>query len=153
VIAVTRNPFGELIKDELEQISQRQEELKKLIENQSKEVRPLLIHPKTALWYRKAIKGFRKSLKDGKASEAKENVRALIEKILLTPKEGRKEVSIDFYGDLAGIPKIASEDKIMNNAKGLTKRLEKNAVNDNIVFEPSLQLVAGTGFEPMTFGL
>jgi len=94
VIAVTRNPFGELIKDELEQISQRQEELKKLIENQSKEVRPLLIHPK-----------------------------------------------------------IASEDKIMNNAKGLTKRLEKNAVNDNIVFEPSLQLVAGTGFEPMTFGL
>jgi len=65
--AVTRNPFGELIKDELEQISQRQEELKKLIENQSKEVRPLLIHPK-----------------------------------------------------------IASEDKIMNNAKGLTKRLEKN---------------------------
>jgi len=50
-------------------------------------------------------------------------------------------VSIDFYGDLAGIPKIASEDKIMNNAKGLTKRLEKNAVNDNIVFEPSLQLV------------
>jgi len=94
VIAVTRNPFGELIKDELEQISQRQEELKKLIENQSKEVRPLLIHPK-----------------------------------------------------------IASEDKIMNNAKGLTKRLEKNAVNDNIIFEPSLQLVAGTGFEPMTFGL
>jgi len=94
VIAVTRSPFGELIKDELEQISQRQEELKKLIENQSKEVRPLLIHPK-----------------------------------------------------------IASEDKIMNNAKGLTKRLEKNAVNDNIVFEPSLQLVAGTGFEPMTFGL
>ncbi|MBW2054089.1 MAG: hypothetical protein JRI29_00055 [Deltaproteobacteria bacterium] len=94
MIAVTRNPFGELIKDELEQISQRQEELKKLIENQSKEVRPLLIHPK-----------------------------------------------------------IASEDKIMNNAKGLTKRLEKNAVNDNIIFEPSLQLVAGTGFEPMTFGL
>ncbi|MBW2248096.1 MAG: hypothetical protein JRF62_13105 [Deltaproteobacteria bacterium] len=94
MIAVTRSPFGELIKDELEQISQRQEELKKLIENQSKEVRPLLIHPK-----------------------------------------------------------IASEDKIMNNAKGLTKRLEKNAVNDNIVFEPSLQLVAGTGFEPMTFGL
>ena len=94
MIAVTRNPFGELIKDELEQISQRQEELKKLIENQSKEVRPLLIHPK-----------------------------------------------------------IASEDKIMDNAKGLTKRLEKNAVNDNIVFEPSLQLVAGTGFEPMTFGL
>jgi len=35
-----------------------------------------IVHPKMALWYRKAIKGFRKSLKDGKTSEAKENVRA-----------------------------------------------------------------------------
>ncbi len=33
------------------------------------------------------------------------------------------------------------------------KRPEKVAVNDNILFEPSLQLVAGTGFEPVTFGL
>jgi len=61
VIAVTRNPFGELIKDELEQISQRQEELKKLIENQSKEVRPLLIHPKTI---RKRRFGIEKPLRD-----------------------------------------------------------------------------------------
>jgi hypothetical protein len=33
------------------------------------------------------------------------------------------------------------------------KRPEKVAVNDNNLFEPSLQLVAGAGFEPTTFGL
>jgi len=36
----------------------------------------------------------------------------LIEKIVLTPKEECKELSIDFYADLAGILKIALEDKL-----------------------------------------
>ena len=76
---------AELIKDELEQISGRQEELKKLVETESQEVRPL-IHPAMALRYRKAVTGLRKSLKGGRAAEAKEHVRALIEKIVLTAR-------------------------------------------------------------------
>ncbi len=67
---------AELIKDELEQISQRQEELQKRIETQSHKVRPL-IHPAMALRYRKAVTGLRNSLKGGQAAEAKEHVRAL----------------------------------------------------------------------------
>ena len=143
---------AELIKDELEQISLRQEELKARIETESHEVRPL-IHPAMALRYRKAVTGLRKSLKGGQASEAKEHVRGLIEKIVLTPKEGHKELSIDLYGDLAGILNIATEGKIMTKTGVQRKRPEKVAVNDNMLFEPSLQLVAGTGFEPVTFGL
>ena len=143
---------AELIKDELEQISGRQEELKKLIEAESQEVRPI-IHPAMALRYRKAVTELGKSLKSGQGAEAKEHVRALIEKIVLTPKEEKKELSIDLYGDLAGILKIAAEGKIMTRMDLLTKRLEKNAANDNSLFEPSVQLVAGTGFEPVTFGL
>lgn len=143
---------AELIKDELEQISQRKEELQKRIESESHEVRPL-IHPAMALRYRQAVTGLRKSLKGGQAGEAKEHVRGLIEKIVLTPKEGRKELSIDLYGDLAGILKIATEDKAMKNYAVLKRKLERVAVNDNVPFEPSVQMVAGAGFEPTTFGL
>ena len=41
----------------------------------------------------------------------------------------------------------------MTKTNVLTKKLEKKVANDNVPFEPSLQLVAGTGFEPVTFGL
>ena len=96
-----------------------------------------------ALRYRKAVTGLRDSLKSGQVAEAKEHVRALIEKIVLTPKEGHKELSIDLYGDLAGILKTATEGKVMTETGVQRKRLEQNAVNDNMVFEPSLQMVAG----------
>ncbi len=143
---------AELIKDELEAISGRQEELKARIEAESHEVRPL-IHPAMALRYRKAVTDLKKSLKGGQGAQAKEYVRGLIEKIVLTPKDGHKELSIDLYGDLAGILNIATDGKIMTKTGVQRKRPEKVAVNDNMLFEPSLQLVAGTGFEPVTFGL
>ena len=67
----------------------------------------------------------------------------------------RKELSIDLHGDLAGILKIASEDKSMKNLRLETRKLERKAINDNFLFaRPFIQLVAGvTGFEPVTFGL
>lgn len=98
--------------------------------------------------YRKAVNDLWASLKDGQRAEAKQHVNVLIEKIVLTQKEERKELSIDLYGDLAEILKITSEDKTMKN-----RILERKAVNDNFLFEPSVQLVAGAGFEPMIFGL
>lgn len=72
---------------------------------------------------------------------------------MLTPKDGEDELSIDLHGDLAGILRIASEDKSMKDKGKIEKRLEVMAVNDNDNFEPSVQLVAGAGFEPTTFGL
>ena len=142
----------QFIKDKLEKIAEREDELKNLIKNQRKDVRPVL-HPSMALRYRKAITGLRESLKSGKAAGAKEHVRALIEKIVLTPKENHKELSIDLYGNLAGILKIASKGDSMKNMAQKTKRPEKKAVNDNFFFGPSVQMVAGEGFEPTTFGL
>jgi site-specific DNA recombinase len=115
---------AELIKDDLEQISQKQEKLKKLIETESHQVRPL-IHPAMALRYRKTVTELRRSLKGGQASQAKEHVRALIEKIVLTPKEGGKELSIDLYGDLAGILKLASENKLLNKSGPVNKKARK----------------------------
>lgn len=150
--AIKDGVSADLIKDELEKITEKQSELKNLIHNQSKDIRPEF-HPSMARRYRKAINGLRSALKSGEAAEAKEHVRALIEKIVLTPKKDRKELSIDLYGDLAGILKIASEDKSMKNMVIQEKRLGKKAVNDNFLSEPSITVVAGEGFEPTTFGL
>ncbi len=75
------------------------------------------------------------------------------QKIVLTPKENSKELSIDLYGDLAGILKIASEDKFMKNKAQKPRRLVKKYANDNFLYEPSIKMVAGEGFEPTTFGL
>ena len=143
---------ADLIKDELEQISARQTELSKQLESESKEVRPF-IHPAMAGRYKKAVNDLKRSLTDGDAGQVKENVRALIEKIVLTPKKEEQRLKIDLYGDLAGILKIASEEKAMKEMSLKTRKLEKKAVNDNFLFEPSIQLVAGEGFEPPTFGL
>ena len=76
-----------------------------------------------------------------------------MDKIVLAPKEEKRKLKIDLYGDSAGILKIASEDKAMKRQGLETRKLEKKAINDNCLFEPSIQLVAGTGFEPVTFGL
>ncbi len=86
------------------------------------------------------------------------DVRGLIEKISLTPVPEADEPSIDLYGSLAGILKIASKGASMsnnnsNNNTGIKKRLRQIAVNDNYSTEPSIELVAGAGFEPTTFGL
>ncbi len=85
--------------------------------------------------------------------EAKEHVRSLIEKVVLTPKKEQEELSIDLYGNLTGILNIASEEHSKNKMSALTKTLGTKVVNGNISSERSLQLVAGSGFEPLTFGL
>ncbi len=63
------------------------------------------------------------------------------------------DLSIDLYGDLAGILTIASKENAMKNMTQKEKRLGQIAVNDNYLSKPSVALVAGAGFEPTTFGL
>ena len=141
-----------MVKDELERVAKRQDELATLMESQDVEPRPL-IHPTMSRRYRSEISALTSALTNGGVAEAREQVRGLIEKIVLTPKDREDELSIDLHGDLAGILRIATEDKAMRDKVKIEKRLEAMAVNDNDNFEPSVQLVAGAGFEPATFGL
>ena len=112
-----------------------------------------LIHPTMSRRYKNEISVLTKALSAGESSEAREQVRGLVEKIVLSPKNDDDGLSIDLYGDLAGILRIASEDKSMKEKGKIEKRLESMTANDNHNFEPSVQLVAGAGFEPTTFGL
>ncbi|MBT2970532.1 MAG: recombinase family protein [Candidatus Thiodiazotropha sp. (ex Ctena orbiculata)] len=143
---------ADMIKDELERVTSRQSELTELMKDQSTEPQPFL-HPAMAHRYQEEVAALRKALTEQQAGEAREHVRALIEKIVLTPRADRDDLSIDLYGDLAGILKISMRNKPMKFKGNKEKRLEPMTANDNHNFEPSVQLVAGAGFEPTTFGL
>ncbi len=132
-----------MVKDELQRVSERQDELKELIAAAGQEPRPF-VHPAMASRYQAEVKQMIYALQDSQAGQMREDVRNLIEKIVLTPKTGEKELSIDLYGDLAGILKIASEDKSMKDIRN-EKRPVDGVANDNTIYRPSVQLVAGAG--------
>lgn len=69
-------------------------------------------------------------------------IRKLVDKVVLTPvadEEGRKSLTIDLHGHLAGILSLATKAKRPLGESGLPVEYTK--------------LVAGIGFEPMTFRL
>ena len=97
-----------------------------------------LIHPALATIYRDTIEKLEASLRrPDTGREAFELVRGLIDAIILTPVEGRLE--IELRGDLAGILALSEA----GNAGAFSAK------------EKALQIkmVAGTGFEPVTFRL
>jgi site-specific DNA recombinase len=74
-------------------------------------------------------------------------IRKLVDKIVLTPNDANG-LSIDLYGDLAGILKV-SVGKILPGGK---KRAASEGYSEAADLQ-QVKLVAGIGFEPMTFRL
>ncbi|MXO02507.1 recombinase family protein, partial [Shinella zoogloeoides] len=73
---------------------------------------PPLLHPSMALQYRKRVQQFYEALQDEeeeKRIEAADILRSLVDKIVLTPVDGK--VEIDVQGDLAGILMISAQPK------------------------------------------
>ncbi len=145
--AIREGIEARLVKDDLERITGQLEELltDTASADRSADPEPLL-HPAMAQRYRREVENLRNALdrKDGR-SEAAEHLRALIDKIVLTPEQGREDLRIDLHGDLAGILSIASQSQ---------KRVRPgNAVKNNVSGPNKIALVAGAGFEPATFGL
>ncbi len=125
------------IKEEMQKLDDRRNELLVLVER-AKAPTPYL-HPKMADVYRRHVANLRAGLKrdgDSAPSTATQNaLRALIQRVVITPADDG--VSIDLIGDLAGILRAASGKN------------EMPAISDG----HSVKMVAGTGFEPVTFRL
>ena len=142
-----------MVKDDLFRITARREELEELLQAHEDEPRPLL-HPSMSKRYQQEVSSLRQSLNNEVGrGESFEHLRTLIEKIILTPHAGQESLSIDLYGDLAGILTIATEGKNMKKGEQINKRLRQIAANDNFSSEPYIELVAGARFELTTFGL
>jgi hypothetical protein len=74
----------------------------------------VLLHPNMAGYYRDQVAQLREALSGNGQAEAIDLIRKLIDRIVLTPVEdekGRKTLSIDLHGHLAGILSLATKAK------------------------------------------
>ena len=118
-----------MIKDDLTRVTTRQEEIKSLLVAEP-ENKPLL-HPVMASRFYNSVKDLRNILnKDCARTEASEHLRGLLSKIVLTPKGNEDGLTIDLYGDLAGILNIAEGGKYMKNMN-FVERFPLLPANDN----------------------
>jgi site-specific DNA recombinase len=195
---------GAMLKDRAIYVENRRNEVDAILASAKDE--PVIFHPNMANRYHMEIRNLVASLNDPAAkAQAAMILRTLIDKVVLTPKAGKKELTIDLIGDLAGILSIAtsrergaveadlSKLQPVQQSGGAEnpladqspdgKKPQKTAVSANILamvagerfgrrglsnpfseaekqktpvsrgFEASEAMVAGTGFEPVTFRL
>lgn len=106
------------VKDRINALSERQRELEGCLTRT--EPAPVLIHPSMAHRYQVWVRNLIESLNE---PEQRENSIALIcnliEKIVLTPKADCSGLTVDLYGDLAGILQ-ASVGRLPGDAKTST---------------------------------
>ncbi len=102
------------------------------------EIPPPLLHPEMATFYREQVSALHEALQDDTEAtrlKAGEVLRSLVKEIILTPEAG--DLKIDVRGDLAGILAISLKTKTPATGTGVSQ----------------VEMVAGIGFEPMTFRL
>ena len=129
---------GEDVKDEMIAIGVRRREVEITLDGM--EEAPVLLHPSMAIKYRSEITKLIETLnKEESRSEVAELIRSLIDRIVLTPNEAGTELSIDLFGDLAGVLLMA--------------RKGKKALGSSEIETMGVKLVAEEGLEPPTPGL
>ena len=136
----------EAVKDGLYQPSMKAEMVR--LEARKAEVEALLagavdpapmLHPSMADMYRLKVSTLASALAcEDTRAEAAEVLRSLVTAIELTPEDGK--LSLTLRGDLAGILSVAADK-------------QKPGTPQGVAGPSQLSLVAGTGFEPVTFRL
>ncbi len=140
----------ELIKDgtgtrsmvvELRAMEDRQDQLKAEIEEAAEGEAVPALHPNLAQIYRAQVEELEAALTDpGTAATAMGALRSVVDAIVVHPGERRGEVRVDLRGDLAAFLYLADG--------GISVRSTPRVTGGGM-----RSLVAGTGFEPVTFRL
>lgn len=139
ISAILDGVAGAQVKDKIATLESRKEELERLLSEQEEPV--TLLHPNMAAHYRREVTKLHSALADEeRRAEAVEVIRTLIDRIVLSPvtANGRETLAVDLQGHLAGILNLAAQTKKPPQEGGSSK---------------SMKLVAGRGFEPLTFRL
>ncbi len=97
------------------------------------------LHPHLAEVYRRKVEDLHLALAQDDAGPARELVRGLVEAIVLIPEGGRLRVEV--RGELAAILRLSGTGK------------EKAPAGGPELLVGQIKMVAGTGFEPVTFRL
>ncbi|UWR90346.1 recombinase family protein [Phaeobacter inhibens] len=154
---------AEMLKDRAVFINDRLKELETLLTAQPEE--KVIFHPNMSARYKQEVSHLMATLNTPeRRAEASQHLRAMIDKVVLTPNIAGEELTIDLIGDLAGILSVATSSESARVAAELSKlqqvhqelsaRTTKAPEGALMSCSTSqVELVAGVGFEPTTFRL
>jgi site-specific DNA recombinase len=140
VAAVEAGTYSRVLGERLAELERQQELLRARVGERPPSI--VRLHPRLAEVYAEKIQNLERSLNDPDIrEEAADILRSLIDRIELHPRSEGKSVDALLYGDLAEILALcaSTDDK---------RKLPRTAVPGS-----QLSVVAGIGFEPMTFRL
>jgi site-specific DNA recombinase len=105
------------------------------------------LHPELAEIYREKVAGLAEVLARDDTTAAREAIRALVEAIVLVPEAGRLrvEVRVEVRGELAAILALSNAGAGRRGGRPSEAEMRDLALQ--------VKLVAGRGFEPLTFRL
>src|SRR5688572_10296602 len=142
--AVEKGLYSPSMNDRMRQLEAERQALQKA-EEALQAPQAVMIHPKLAELYRRRVADLEKLLVDPElGSEAMDLIRSMITEIKVVPREDAEGVHLELAGDLARILHLCSTST-MQNAQAV------GAGRSGISYEVSV--VAGRGFEPLTFRL
>jgi hypothetical protein len=106
---------------------------------------PVALPADLAAAYRQEVDQLNGSTDGADGTETRELIRSLIERVIITPMPDGKASEVELVGEIAAMINLAV------NATRPGKQKLSRAMRDS--FTSSVQVVAGTGFEPVTFRL
>lgn len=110
-----------LIRDEINGLQARKLELQ--VSLQDKQEAPVFVHPQMAQRYQTEVQRLIESMNDpAHRDESAQLIRKLIDKIVLSPNEDKSALTIDLYGDLAGILRMSAR-KTARDGVNLSEKL------------------------------
>ena len=99
----------------------------------------VLMHPNLPELYRRKVSELERLLEDGaERDDARGVIRSMIDRVVLTPRKAATGLEATLYGEIAAI--LAVCERASSNTAPVTETSSQ------------LSVVAGVGFEPMTFG-
>ena len=117
-------------------------------------VPPLRLHPSMAHAYRDRVAALIRGLNQATEMDAaKEALRTLVERIVLTPDESGRALAIDLHGDLAALLCLATGQPIQAIPQSAHANAAPGERRGAVEGVDELVLVAGAGFEPAAFRL
>ncbi len=128
----------DMVKERSKKLEARKSELEQFLAEADEP--PPLLHPSMALQYRKRVQQLYDALQnadEGKRIEAVDTLRSLVDRIILTPVDGKME--IDVQGDLAGILTISVQSKNPTSGAG-SSQVKMVAGACNYRYRHSLQV-------------
>jgi hypothetical protein len=158
VDAIIAGVPADQVKDKMIALDDRRKDLEAQLAAADNPPAPVRLHPKMSETYRERVAALIRGLGEGEGmEEAREAIRGLIEKIVLTPRAEGPGLTVDLHGALASLLLLATGAPVHRVARmaagGRNHKSSAGAELQGVDLIDKSVLVAGVGFEPTTFRL